>query len=102
MGAVFLKCPQSWAPDGDIEPLIATLEQAALDFLRGTKRVVAIVTYFNFVMPVGDGLGVYNVYRQVLNSRHRFGNNEVPVLPLNHKPFMAPRPDWVRLADVCR
>ncbi|MCA8488819.1 hypothetical protein OHZ10_24960 [Burkholderia arboris] len=102
MGAFFLKFPQSWAPDGDIKPLIAILEQAALDFLRGTKRVVAIVMYFNIVLPVNGGLGVYNVYRQVLNSRHRFGNNEVPVLPLNHEPFMAPRPDWIRLADVFR
>ena len=102
MGAFFLKFPQSWAPDGDIKPLIAILEQAALDFLRGTKRVVAIVMYFNIVLPENGGLRVYNVYRQVLNSRHRFGNNEVPVLPLNHEPFMAPRPDWIRLADVCR
>jgi hypothetical protein len=102
MGAFFLKFPQSWAPDGDIKPLIAILEQAALDFLRGTKRVVAIVMYFNIVLPVNGGLGVYNVYRQVLNSQHRFGNNEVPVLPLNHEPFMAPRPDWIRLADICR
>lgn len=102
MGAFFLKFPQSWAPDGEITPLIAILEQAALDFLRGTKRVVAIVMYFNIVLPVNGGLGIYNVYRQVLNSRHRFGNNEVPVLPINHKPFLAPRPDWIRLADVCR
>lgn len=102
MGAFFLKFPQSWAPDGDIKPLTAILEHAALDFLRGTKRVVAIVMYFNIVLPVNGGLGVYNVYRQVLNSRHRFGNNEVPVLPLTHAPFLAPRPDWIRLADVCR
>lgn len=102
MGAFFLKFPQSWAPDGDIKPLIPMLEQAALDFLRGTRRVVAVVMYFNVVLPVDGGLGVYNVYRQVLSSRHKFGNGEVPVLPLDHEPFMAPRPDWIRLADVCR
>jgi quinol monooxygenase YgiN len=102
MGAFFLKLPQSWAPDGDIKPLIPILEQAALDFLRGTKRVVAVIMYFNIVLPLNGGLAVYNVYRQVLNSCHRFGSKEVPVLPLNHEPFMAPRPDWIRLADVCR
>ena len=102
MGAFFLKFPQSWAPDGDIEPLDAILEQAAFDFLRGTKRVVAIVMYFNIVLPENGGLSVSTVYKQVLNSRHRFGSEVVPVVPLNHEPFMAPRPDWIRLADVCR
>lgn len=102
MGAFFLKFPQTWAPDGDIKPLIPMLEQAAGEFLRGTKRVVAIVMYFNIVLPVNDGLGVYNVYRQVLSTRHKFGNHEVPVLPLDHEPFIAPRPNWVRLADVCK
>ncbi|WP_150777203.1 hypothetical protein [Pandoraea sputorum] len=101
MGAFFLKCPQSWAPDGDIKPpLSEMLEQAAFEFLRGTQRVVAIVMYFNIVLPMNGGLGVYNVYQQMLNSRHRFGGDQVPVLPLKHEPFIAPRPDWVRLADV--
>lgn len=102
MGAFFLKFPQTWAPDGNIEPLIPVLEEAAGDFMRGTGRVVAIVMYFNMVLPVGDGLGVYNVYRQVLSEQHKFGNGKVPVLPLDHEPFIAPRPDWIRLADACR
>lgn len=102
MGALFVKFPQSWAPDGNVKPLIEILEQAAFDFLRGTKRVVAVVMYFNFVLPVNGGFGVYNVYRQVLNAQHKFGNSKVTVLPLDHEPFIAPRPDWIRLADVCK
>ncbi|EHL24817.1 hypothetical protein KYG_00847 [Acidovorax sp. NO-1] len=102
MGAFFLKFPQSWAPDGDIKPLIPMLEQAAGEFLRATRRVVAVVMYFNFVLPIAGGLGVYNVYRQVPNSRHKFGTGEVFVLPPDHQPFMAPRPDWIRLAEVCK
>ncbi len=102
MGAFFLKLPQTWAPNGDIKPLIPMLEQAARDFLRGTKRVVAVVMYFNVVLPVDGGLGIYNLYRQELSARHKFGNGKVPVLPLDHEPFMAPRPDWIRLADVCK
>jgi len=100
MGAFFLKFPQSWAPDGDIRPLIPMLVEAAHEFLRGTRRVVAIVMYFNMVLPENGGLGIYNVYQQVLNSRHRFGDNEIPVVPLNHEPFIAPRPNWIRLADL--
>lgn len=102
MGAFFLKFPQTWAPNGDIKPLIPMLEQAARDFLRGTRRVIAVVMYFNVVLPVGGGLGVYNVYHQELSARHKFGNAKVPVLPLDHEPFIAPRPDWIRLADACR
>lgn len=102
MGAFFLKFPQTCVPNGDIKPLIPMLEQAARDFLGGTRRVVAVVMYFNVVLPVDGGLGIYNVYRQELSARHKFGNGKVPVLPLNHEPFMAPRPDWIRLADVCR
>lgn len=102
MGAFFLKLPQTWAPDGDIRPLIPMLDEAARDFLRGTGRVVAVVMYFNLVLPVDGGLGVYNLYRQELSTRHKFGNCEVPILPLDHEPFIAPRPDWIRLSDVCR
>lgn len=78
------------------------LEQAAGEFLRGTMRVVAIAMYFNVVLPVDGGLGICNVYRQVLSKRHKFGNHEVPVLPLDHEPFIAPRPNWVRLAEACK
>ncbi|MDH2233631.1 MULTISPECIES: hypothetical protein [Delftia] len=102
MGAFFLKFPQSWAPDGDINHLIPMLEQAAGEFLRGTGRVVAIVMYFNLVRPVANSIHVYNVYRQVLSSHHKFGNREVFVLPPDHQPFIAPRPNWIRLAEVCK
>ncbi|WP_315134646.1 hypothetical protein [Achromobacter marplatensis] len=100
MGALFLKLPQSWAPDGDITQLTPRLEKVAREFLRTTKRVVAIVMYFNMVLQKDGGLGVFTEYQQVLNVRHRFGTNEIPVLPQTLEPFLAPRPNWVRLANL--
>lgn len=102
MGAFFIKFPQSWAPNGDIKQIIPMLEDAVGEFLRGTRRVVAVVMYFNFVLPMADDIRVYNVYKQVLSSRHKFGNHKVFVLPPEHQPFIAPRPDWIRLTEVCK
>ncbi|ANY18477.1 hypothetical protein AW878_14360 [Bordetella pseudohinzii] len=78
------------------------LKQAALRFLGGTERVVAVVMYFHIVVPENGGLGISNRYLQELNSSHRFGNNNVPVLPQAHEPSMVPPSDWIRLVDLFR
>lgn len=102
MGAFFVKIPQTWAPDGDIAPLLPMLEEAAAAFLRGTRRVVAVVMYFNIIRQMSDRVEVWNVYKQMTNEKHRFGSAKVRILPQDHQPFLAPRPDWVRLAEICR
>jgi len=103
MGAIFLKLPQTWAADGDIAPLLPMLEEAAERFLRGTKRVVAVIMYFNIVRVVEDRIEIFNVYKQVTNPKHRFEvDGPIHVLPQDHAPFISPRPDWVRLAEITR
>jgi hypothetical protein len=100
MGAVFLKCPQTWAPDGNIESVVPALEHAAQRFMRGTSRVVSVVMYFNIV-SFDDNLSIGFRKKEILNPASKFGECETLIFPTDYLPFIAPRPDWVSFVEVC-
>ena len=72
-GIVFVKVPPSWISDAD---RVSTMMKTALDFLRGTRRVVSVKFYSSPITLANNVMRHDHAYKEVSNPLTDFGENK--------------------------
>jgi hypothetical protein len=98
-GMFFIKVPQHWMQKYLYDQLLV---ETAKEFLRSTRRIVAIKYYIAPYGVQGDKLAQGHYFKEVSNPNNRFDRNRTwelfPYRPPPGAPNAMP-PNWVRLSD---
>ena len=90
-GIIFVKLPSQWIA----APAFARLSvETAIEFLRGTERVVSVKYYVaHFLFSKGD-LGQGHLFKEITNQKHRFDRSRTWDLLTNWVP---PTTGWNKM-----
>lgn len=94
-GIIFVKLPNGWM-DGNAMTEMAM--EAAVEFFRGTARIVSVVFLYSVDQQYKDTVHTWLHSLEVVSDGHRFGKDLKWRITTDHEPKNR---EWVDLGEVC-
>ena len=97
-GIIFVKVPQNWF---DVPGMVDDLNKIALDFMRGTGRIVSVKYYISHVTFRDQATLHRHAYKELSNASSRFPARDWNLFTGYHVPkdWNGMPPKWIRLMN---